>query len=559
MKNYRTFSLIAIPAVIGFWTVIWAINTVFDGPVTPVPAAAELAGSITSQPAEPADWQSVLDTADFQASTDDTTLLEVDTDESIAEPIDSADAEELIFTSAGGSTRQITAEELAAMTATTRSSSVQSRSSAGPTAAGGESSSGSSASSGLSSGLSGGGSSGGSGGGSGTPISQMTSPDLSDSDSDSVFPDPVDNRTSEDEEMTQTDYPLPDWIKQEGIRAGFMSSTDNIPRYVNTAKAIGLNSAIVYGCSFAESTNHLKSYAEWLQLCNQAELHVFAYYSWQPPVDNVCRPVVFADGTEGLFPCPLDEELWLNYLTMDMAVKLAKLSTESPQLSFDGFFLDLEMYGTENQPNGKKNYSLDTCFCDVCFNTFIYNQTQLKSLPAVRRDRRREWLDQNGYLSNYYQYLSDRVQAKATRLRESIHTHNPKLLLGVYPRLNDSNWVLSSVMRAFGESSYPVISFTTDTYGYYTRPWGADRIPNDIEVYFDKYNINGIYVAGYLFRAYRSSEIKDHLIKSLQRADGYWLFRMPQLLEDDISEFEALAGGTQAEYLQSIEEANMYH
>lgn len=133
----------------------------------------------------------------------------------------------------------------------------------------------------------------------------------------------VDNVFAETKDANELSQPLrlpnalPKWVTEEGIRAGFMSSTSGnlkkIPGYVGLAKSIGLNSVIVYGCSFAEAPNHLKVYKEWFRLCNQADLHIFAFYPWQPPVGNNCRPVVFADGTQGLFPCPLDEQLWQDY------------------------------------------------------------------------------------------------------------------------------------------------------------------------------------------------------------------------------------------------------
>jgi hypothetical protein len=364
-----------------------------------------------------------------------------------------------------------------------------------------------------------------------------------------------------------TPYALPEWITDEGIRAGFMSSTAGnltlIPRYINAAKTSGLNTAIVYGCSFAETPNHLTYYRHWLRLCNQAGLHVFAFYSWQPPVGNTCRPVVFADGSDGLFPCPLDNRLWQQYLIPDMAGKLAPLSMESPQTLFEGFFLDMEMYRTEKQPEAKKHYSYDTCFCDSCFSSFILDWTQLKVLPPVSKSRRKSWLLQNDYLTDYHAYLTEQVEAKAEVLKNSVHAVNPNLLFGVYPALDDTNWVRNAVMRAFGRNSYPVISFTTETYGYYGNranpsTWGANRIPADMDAYFQKYDINGIYVAGYLFRLYRSSEIKDHLIQSVQRAQGYWLFRIPQLTDDNIPEFERLPGGTQADYHRAIKDANAY-
>jgi hypothetical protein len=356
---------------------------------------------------------------------------------------------------------------------------------------------------------------------------------------------------------------MPEWIEKEGIRAGFIlaSTADNlkkIPRVVKEMKDIGLNTAIVYGCSFAEAPIHLTYYREWLRLCNQADLHVFAFYGWQPPVGNTCRPVVFSDGTEGLFPCPLDNQLWHNYLVVDMAEKLAKVSMEGPQSSFDGYFLDMEMYRTEKLPNQKRNYSFDTCFCDFCFSTFIINRTQIKPLPPVSKERRKLWLSQKGLLSDYYAYLTEQVDARAENLKNEVRVINPKLLFGVYPALNEINWVLTAVMRAFGRDSYPVISFSTDTYGGHLKPWGANRIPADLPAYFKKFNINGIYAAGYMFHAYTSSEIRTNIIQSCQRSQGYWLFRMSQLLEAKIPEgAEALAGGSQADYLQAIKNANI--
>jgi hypothetical protein len=281
------------------------------------------------------------------------------------------------------------------------------------------------------------------------------------------------------------------------------------------------------------------------------------YYAWQPPVGNSCRPVVFADGAEGLFPCPLDDKLWQDYLMADMAGKLANLSTEGPQSSFDGFFLDMEMYRTEKQPEAKKHYSFDTCFCDFCFSSFLFTKGYAgATLPVVEKRSRKQWLKKNDYLTDFYAYLQMQVESRAEQLKNSVRTVNPNLLFGIYPALNKSNWVRNTVARVFGRDSYPVISFTTDTFGYYKRPWGADRIPKDLPGYFKEYDINGIYVAGYLFRAYSSEEIGKHLVKSCQRAQGYWLFRMPQLLEDKIPEFEKLAGGNRADYRRAIKRTN---
>jgi len=366
--------------------------------------------------------------------------------------------------------------------------------------------------------------------------------------------------TGTDGGTVSTDNVLPEWIDIEGIRGGFITSTagnlTKIPRYVETMTTMGLNTAIVYGCSFAETPSHLTYYREWLRLCNQAGLHVFAYYPWQPPVGNSCRPVVFSDGTEGLFPCPLDNQLWQKYLEGDLAVKLATVSVEGPMSSFDGYFLDMEMYRTENEPDAKKHYSFDTCFCDICFSRFILNRTPIRPQPTVRSDQRKAWLLQHGFLPDYYAYLIEQVESKTEQLKSKVRAINPKLLFGVYPALNDTNWVRNAFMRALGRDSYPVISFSTDTYGYLAVPWGANRIPSDMSAYFERYNINGIYAAGYMLRKYTSAEIGTQIIRSYQRSQGYWLYQMSQLVEDQVSEAETLAGGSRSDYVQAIQEAN---
>jgi hypothetical protein len=353
---------------------------------------------------------------------------------------------------------------------------------------------------------------------------------------------------------------LPKWIAKEGIRAGFISSTvgnlTKIPRYVETMKTMGLNAAIVYGCSFAETPNHLKYYREWLRLCNQAGLHVFAFYAWQPPVGNTCRPVVFADGKAGLFPCPLDDQLWEKYLEGDIAGKLARVSVEGPKSSFDGYFLDMEMYRTEKEPESRKHYSFDTCFCDSCFSRFILNRTPIRPLPSVGKDQRKSWLVQHGFLQDYHAYLIEQVESKTEQLKNKVRTLNPKLIFGVYPALNDTNWVRNAVMRALGRNACPVISFSTDTYGYYSTPRGADRIPSDLSAYFGKSDINGIYAAGFLLRKYSSAEIGTQIIRSYQRSQGYWLYQISQLVEDQVPEAEQLAGGSRSDYIKAIQTAN---
>ncbi len=347
------------------------------------------------------------------------------------------------------------------------------------------------------------------------------------------------------------------WIQEEKIRAGFFNATRNA-NYNQKMKAIGLNTSIAtrFLYTLSDLPNMIKDYKRHAQMCAELDMHLFAAYVWQPGGQWITprySSVVFADGSSGLFPCPLDKTFWNQYLN-NIAIEIAKISVENIY-QIDGIFLDMEMYGTEAVPNKKRVYSSDTCFCDFCFSTFIINRTQLKELPRVPKEHRKSWLLQNGFLSDYYAYLGEQVEVRAELLKNSVHAINPEMLFGVYPGLSDENWVLSSVMRAFGRNSYPVISFTTDTYGYYLNPCGADRIPSDLPAYFETYEIHGAYAAGYMFCKYTSAELGQYIIQSCQRAQGYWFWDMSHVFEAGLE--DKLKAGNRENYLQAIKNANM--
>lgn len=429
-------------------------------------------------------------------------------------------------------------QDLPALTAPGRDSSGSSAAARGIGAAGSSASSGGSSSSGFS-----GAASGGSG----------DSSSVADADSK-----PQTGNGAGAVATTETEKQLPEWIMQEGIRAGFFSASCDTD-YNLKMKEIGLNTAIVTRMIYdlKHLPTILKDYLSHTHTCKQIGMHMFVCYTWQPGGQweiPTYRPVVFSDGSSGLFPCPLDETFWQEYL-INIAVRIAGISLEDSDSIIDGIFLDMEMYGTEALPNEKRYYTEDTCFCDSCFSDFIANRTPFRSLPPVRKDRRQTWLSQNGFLQDYYIYLGERMETKAELLKISVHAVNPQMLFGVYPRLSEANWVRTHVMRAIGRNSYPVISFTTDTYGYFLSPWGADRIPADLPFYFEQYDVNGVYAAGYMFCKYTSAEIGQHLIKSCQRAQGYWLWDIAHVFDEKLK--ENLKEGSQGDYLKAIRSANM--
>jgi len=353
---------------------------------------------------------------------------------------------------------------------------------------------------------------------------------------------------------------IPDWIRNEKIRAGYLFF-DSPPGYARMIKEMGLNTVIVKGYQFYESQTQktLNAYRKWGLACRQEGLHMFAAYNWQPQESHKknFRAVVFSDGTEGVFPCPLDDRFWEGYLKY-IAEQIAEISMYYSVPVIDGIFLDLEMYGTENQESGKRHYSLETCFCDNCFSDFIAQKTLYRSFPYLQKSKRKSWLQQNGLLGTYFVWQQERAEGFAEELKQTVHAVNPQLLFGVYPALSQTNPIQRAVMRAFGRQSYPVISFSTDTYGYIQKPWGSDRIPSDLAEYFSSYDIHGIYVAGYLFRKYSSNELPAHLMQSCKKSQGYWLYTLCQLYWNQLPAGYELADGTPTDYIRAIRTANAY-
>jgi len=346
------------------------------------------------------------------------------------------------------------------------------------------------------------------------------------------------------------------WIKQEKIRAGYLYYYDDV-RYARSLQEAGMNTVLVKGWQFADrkqTENTLLSYKKWALSCRRNGLHLFAAYNWQPQetVFQRYRPVVFADGREGLFVCPLDRMFWQEHLILH-GMEIARLSLD-PNGSIDGILLDLEMYRTEKEHAERKNYSPNACFCDFCFSTFLFAKGYTGfTLPPVDKRDRSQWLAQKGWLDQYRRYLEQQVSVLAHEYSRQVRLVNPRLLLAVYPHPSESNWVLRDLAKEFGTPEVPVVIFAT--HSYYVG--GYQSIPSNQQQYLEGMGIDAVYVAGYLFRKYSSGQIEENLLESARRADGYWLFKMPQLWKQDlVGKNEQLAGGSQADYWKAIRSAN---
>jgi hypothetical protein len=264
------------------------------------------------------------------------------------------------------------------------------------------------------------------------------------------------------------------------------------------------------------------------------------------------RLAVFSDGSEARFICPLDELFWENHL-IKIAEYISNISKRS-SVSIDGLFLDMEMYRTEDLSNNKRYYSQKTCYCKHCFEKFLSERHMLSAdISSIAPSERNDYLIDKGLEDAYRAFLFANIKKLASHYRTAVHKINPNLFLSVYPYPYENNWVINSVVEAFGTNNKPVLLFAVDTY----YKGGHERIPQAYGDAYEAAGIEALYIPGYLFRKYSSDALHENLIHSLAKADGYWLYRLPQLWTQPTVKNDTIAKGTADDYWKAIKGANI--
>ncbi len=329
------------------------------------------------------------------------------------------------------------------------------------------------------------------------------------------------------------------WIEQDKMRAGYLYYYNPVSK-INLVKKLGLNTIIVKCWRFnsaKDKSETISSIRKWAKAAKDNDIHLFVAINWQPfPYMDILnyKKVVYEDGTEGVAVCPLDGLFGKDYIS-SISLLIAHLSIE-PDIKIDGMFLDMEIYGSEKEPQVKKNYYEKRCgFSDVCFSQYlIYKGYDSSQFPLVDGKDRKKWLEKENLLDDYFVFLRKQIKKMSEDLRDSIHNVNPDFLIGMYPHPAKNNWVQYPLAEGFNSDRLPLIVFGTHSYGYYKDKNGDGYtfIPKDIKQQYKEDGINSLYSAGYLFRKYDGKTLERNLKQSVKNWDGYWLFNLPQLWKE---------------------------
>jgi hypothetical protein len=145
---YRTHIIIAVAAIVGFWSLIWAVNSGIGGLSFRSTAGAEQAPVVAPSPRPVSDspsWRSLTEAMDLQSQSDNEPV-------EVTKPFYN-NSDDVIYTNAGGTVQQVSEEELAAIKATiTVSGSLTTGGASGASSSSGSGGSGGAMGSGISSG-----------------------------------------------------------------------------------------------------------------------------------------------------------------------------------------------------------------------------------------------------------------------------------------------------------------------------------------------------------------------------------------------------------------------
>jgi hypothetical protein len=218
--------------------------------------------------------------------------------------------------------------------------------------------------------------------------------------------------------------------------------------------------------------------------------------------------------------------------------------------SVGGLMIDLEMY-----PLKSWYFTNGFDFSDLAFDLYVRALEQRGLADEAARARglkpaeRFDWLLEQGRWADYRSVLETEAEQIGRRLRETVETINPDLMLGFYAAAIPTSWFYSGLLRGAGDAGHPVILLTFQH--------GPDEELNEA---FAR-GIGLVHGSAILLGQVGRDELRGAIHERLARDQGYWLNNIATLATADPavhhrSGIESPRDGTPKSYLRAIAEAN---
>jgi hypothetical protein len=353
------------------------------------------------------------------------------------------------------------------------------------------------------------------------------------------------------------------WLTEQGIRAGwvYVDRDASFQRAVRNALIDGrLN--LLWGSSDAEllamegheSQKH-ELMAQWDRMDRLLRGIPGSHVRWfmgshYPGAHAALSTYPAAVGAEGQTiggMSPLDGRFWETEIFPVLRAE-AVFSLRHP--SVGGVLIDLEMY-----PMQAWYFTNGFDFSDLAFGLYV-RELERRGLAddaaearGVAQTKRFDWLLDHGRWAEYRSVLEMEAERIGRRLRGTVETVNPNLMIGFYAATMPTSWFYSGLLRGVGGGGQPVLLLTFQH--------AQDEEMNDAF----RRDIRLVHGSAILLGQVRLDELREAIQERLAFDDGYWLNNLATLATADPavhhrSKVESPKDGPPKSYLEVIAEAN---
>jgi hypothetical protein len=244
---------------------------------------------------------------------------------------------------------------------------------------------------------------------------------------------------------------------------------------------------------------------------------------------------------------PLDGRFWETEIFPALRAE-ATFSLHHP--SVRGVLIDLEMY-----PLKAWYFNNGFDIGDLAFDFYV-RELERRGLAdeaaearSVEQTGRFDWLLDHGHWADYQSVLEAEAEHIGRRLRETVQTVNPALMIGFYTAAMPTGWFYSGLLRGASAPPQPVILLT-----FQHSP------DEELDEAFAQ-GIRLVHGAAILLGQVRHDELHAAIHERLARDQGYWINNLATLATADPSvhhrsKVESPKDGTPKSYLEAIAEAN---